>query len=125
MTLTFLFRSGIVIASALLWAAGLRLFVGAALSRRYKLAWIACLVAAGAAIGLLLTGPQVWHRFLILFAVLPLLGAADTFLSRAPRGLPFWIRACGFELGTVFGTAGVTRLVSDVMGIAAVLPAAR
>jgi hypothetical protein len=42
-------------------------------------------------------------------------------LLRSGRGLPFWIRACGFELGTVFGVAGLTRLLCDQAGLRALL----
>ena len=117
----FLFRFGIVVAGAVLWLTGLRLFIGAELPRRRKVGWSACLVVTGALIGLLLSRAQVWEKFLILLALLPLLAAADIFLLRSRRRLSFWIRACGFELGTVFGVAGITRFLCDTAGLSALL----
>lgn len=78
-------------------------------------------MVAGGLIGLLLPGAQVWNKFLILLALLPFLGASDILLLRSRRPLSFWIRACGFELGTVFGMAGITRLLCDRMGVGALL----
>ncbi len=117
----FLVRSGIVVASAVLWLTGLRLFIADELPRRRKLGWGACLVVTGVLIGLLLPRAQVWEKFLLLLALLPLLAAADLFLLRSRRQLSFWIRACGFELGTVFGVAGVTRFLCDSAGLSALL----
>lgn len=121
MTFDVLFRSLVVIAAAILWLRGLRLFLGARLSRRRKLIWTACLIGTGGAIGVILTGSQVWQKFLVLLLLLPGLGAIDIALLRSRRGLSFWIRACGFEVGTVFGMAGVTRLLCDAVGFIAVL----
>lgn len=120
-----LFRSVVLVASAVLWLSGLRLFVRTELSRRRKLVWTACLVATGGVVGLLLSRSQVWEKFLLLLALLPLLGLADRFLLGSRRGVSFWIRACGFELGTVFGMASITRLVCNYAGIAGVLGAPR
>jgi hypothetical protein len=120
-----LFRSVVLIASAILWLSGLRLFLHATLSRRRRLVWTACLVATGGIIGLLLSRSQVWEKFLILLALLPALGLADMLLLRSRRGWSFWIRACGFELGTVFGMASITRLVCDKAGIVGVLGGSR
>jgi hypothetical protein len=117
----FLFRFGILVAGAVLWLTGLRLFIGAELPRPRKVGWSACLVVTGALIGLLLSRAQVWEKYLILLALLPLLAAADVFLLRSGRRLSFWIRACGFELGTVFGVAGVTRFLCDTVGLSALL----
>ena len=121
MTLEILLRSVVLLAGAILWLSGLRLFLRAELSRRRKLVWTACLVVTGGLIGLLLSGRQVWEKFLILLALLPALGVVDIVLLKSRRGLSFWIRACGFELGTVFGMAGVVRILSDAVGITAVL----
>lgn len=121
MTFDTLWRSVVLLAGAILWLAGLRLFIGARLSRRRKLVWTTCLLVTGGLIGVLLSGPQVWEKFLILLALLPVLGVIDIVLLRSRRGLSFWIRACGFELGTVFGMAGVARILCDAAGIAAVL----
>jgi len=114
-----LWRSGVVIVGAALWLTGLRLFLRAELSGRRKLAWSACLVGVGVVIGLLLSRTQVWEKFLILLALLPALGAADTLLLKTRRGFSFWVRACGFELGTVFGVAALTRLLCDAAGFSA------
>ena len=121
MTLDILLRSVVLLAGAILWLSGLRLFLQAELSRRRKLVWTACLVVTGGLIGVLLSGRQVWEKFLILFALLPGLGVVDIVLLKSRRGLSFWIRACGFELGTVFGMAGIVRILSDAVGITAVL----
>ncbi len=118
-----LFGSIVLVASAILWISGLRLFLRAELSSRRKLAWTACLVGLGGVIGVLLSRPQVFQKFLILLALLPALGAIDVALRRSRRGLSFWIRACGFELGTVFGAAAATRILCDAAGIAAILAA--
>ena len=116
-----LFRSSVLVAGAILWLSGLRLFLRAKLSRRWRLVWTACLVAAGGVVGLLLNRPQIWEKFLLVVALLPVLGLADVLLLRSRRGLSFWIRACGFELGTVFGIAGLARTLCDTVGIGAVL----
>ena len=121
MTFDILLRSVVLLAGAILWWTGLRLFLGAAWSRRRQLVWTACLVVTGGLIGVLLSGPQVWEKFLILLALLPALAVVDIALLRSRRGLSFWIRACGFELGTVFGMAGVARILCDAAGITAVL----
>lgn len=121
MTFDVLLGSVVLVASAVLWLSGLRLFLRAELSRRRRLVWTACLVGTGGVIGVLLSRPQVWEKFLILLALLPALGAVDIALVRSRRGVSFWIRACGFELGTVFGMAGVTRILCDTIGFTAVL----
>jgi hypothetical protein len=48
-----------------------------------------------------------------VLVLLPILGIADVLLLRARRGWLFWIRACVFEVGTVFGAEGLTRVVCD------------
>ncbi len=116
-----LLRLLVVAAAAALWVAGLRLFLRAGLSARHKLAWTAALAATGGAIGLLLSATQVWEKFLVLLALLPVLAAVDVFLMRSRRGLAVWLRACGFEVVTVFALAGLTRLICDRVGLAAFL----
>ncbi len=111
----------LVVAAAIIWLAGLRLFLHSGLSRRRKILWTAFLVSVGAAIGLLLTGRQVLEKFLILLALLPVLASIDVVLMRSGRGLSFWIRACGFEVTTVFAVARFTRLLCDRAGLAAFL----
>ncbi len=116
-----LVRTVTLIAAAVLWVAGLRLFLRTELSRHHKFAWTAVLLAAGVVIGLLLTRTQVWDKFLLILALLPVLAAVDLVLMRSGRGLTFWVRACGFEVVTVFGLASVTRLLCDYAGFAAFL----
>jgi hypothetical protein len=73
----------------------------------------------GTGIGLLLSLGQIWSRFLVLLLGLPMLAVADVWLFRSRRGLAFWVRACGFEVCTVFGTAACTRYLLDLLGVAA------
>jgi hypothetical protein len=114
-------RSLVLAAGAALWLAGLRLFLRAGLSRARRLVWSAGLIAVGGLIGLLLSGSQLEQRFGTVLVLLPVLAAVDVRLLRSGRGLSFWIRACGFELGTVFGVAGLTRLLCDQAGLRALL----
>jgi hypothetical protein len=111
-----LLRVAIVAGAGVLWLAGLRLFLHADLSRRRKAAWTALLVVAGIGIGTALPLGQVWNKFLVLLVILPLLGFADVWLLRSGRSLSFWIRACGFEVCTVFGVAACWRLLLDLGG---------
>ncbi|MEX1185976.1 MAG: hypothetical protein WEA80_05245 [Gemmatimonadaceae bacterium] len=98
---------------------GLRLFLRSDLSRRKKVAWTVFLLLAGFGIGLLLPLAELWSKFLVLVVILPALGLADVWLLRSGRSLSFWIRACGFEVCTVFGTAAATRLLLDLAAAAA------
>ena len=113
----------IVAAAAVLWIAGLRLFLKSDLSPVRKAGWTVFLVLVGIGIGILLPLSGIWSRFLLVIVVLPLLGAADVFLFRSGRSLSFWVRACGFEICTVFGAAAATRLLLDLAGAAPWLPA--
>ncbi len=99
-----------IAASVVLWVAGLRLFVKSTLSPRHKIVWTLCLVLVGIAIGALLPLAQIRSRMLLLLAIVPILALVDVMLLRSRRGLSFWIRACGFEIVTVFGTAALTRI---------------
>jgi hypothetical protein len=100
-----------------LWFAGLRLFFRSALPRHRKLTWSAFLLLVGGGVGFLLPGAQVWSKFLLVLVMLPLLALADVWLLRSGHGLSFWVRACGFEVCTVFGAAGVARALFDVARI--------
>ena len=60
---------------------------------------------------------QVWTKFLLLIVILPVLGLADVLLLRSGRGLSFWIRACGFEVCTVFGVAAASPCTSSPQGV--------
>ena len=112
----------IVVSAGLLWFAGLRLFLHSELSRSRKVAWTAILLLVGTGIGIVFPLSQVWSKFLLLIVVLPVLGLADVWLLRSRRGLSFWIRACGFEVCTVFGAAAAARFSFDFANLAALLP---
>jgi hypothetical protein len=97
----------LVAAAAVLWVAGLRLFLSSGLSVRHRLIWSAVLVVAGAAIGALLSQDGISTRFLIALAIVLVL--------RSKRPWSFWLRACGFEICTVFGVAALVRKSVDVL----------
>lgn len=109
--------SALVVGSGALWVAGLRLFVRSELSRRRKLTWSAFLLLGGVGVGVVLPLSELWSKFLLVLALLPLLAVVDVWLLRSERGLSFWIRACGFEACSVFGAAAVARWVFDIAGI--------
>jgi hypothetical protein len=111
----------IVVGAGVLWFAGLRLFLQSDLSRARKAGWTVFLVLVGIGIGIVLPLSQVWSKFRVLVVILPLLGLADALLLRSGRGLSFWIRACGFEVCTVFGVAAGSRFVLDLVGAAALV----
>jgi hypothetical protein len=115
-------RIVLVVGAAALWFAGLRLFLRSDLSRARKVGWAALLVIVGIGIGLVLPPGEVWRRFVLLILILPVLGLADVLLLRSGRGISFWIRACGFEVCTVFGAAAVARYLLDLAGAAARVP---
>jgi hypothetical protein len=113
--------TGILAACALLWAAGLRLFLRSGLSRARRLIWTTVLVAVGGAIGALLPLGGISYRFVIVLCAVPLLGIADVLLFRSGRPFSFWLRACGFEVCTVFAVAALVRMLLDVYGVAALI----
>jgi hypothetical protein len=76
-------------------------------------------VLVGIGIGVVLPLRQVWSKFLLTIVIVPVLGLADVLLLGSRRGLSFWIRACGFEVCTVFAVAAAARLLLDVTGVAA------
>ncbi len=94
----------------LLWASGVWLFAHSALAARRRAFWAAFLAAVGVAVGLLLPLDAIRNRFLVLLALLPLLAFADLKLARSNRTFLFWLRACSFEVCTVFACATLTRL---------------
>lgn len=100
-----------------LWLAGLRLFLHSALPRHRKLTWSVFLLLVGVGVGFLLPAVQIWNKFLLILAMLPLLALADVWVLRSAHGLSFWVRACGFEVCTVFGAAGVARSLFDAARI--------
>jgi hypothetical protein len=110
-----------LVACAVLWVAGVRLFLRSGLSRSHKLTWTVVLVLAGGAIGALLPPHAISFRFLIVLCALPLLGIADVFLLRSRRSFSFWLRACGFEVCTVFAVAALIRMFLDFRGVAPLL----
>lgn len=116
-------RVALIIGAGILWCAGLRLFLRSGLSRSRKVGWTALLVLVGVGIGVVLPLGQVWTKFLYLMLILPVLGLGDVLLLRSRRGLSFWIRACGFEVCTVFGTAAAVRFFLDLTGAAALVTA--
>jgi hypothetical protein len=121
--LELLVRIAIVVGAGVVWFAGLRLFLQSDLSRTRKVGWTAFLVLVGIGIGVVLPLSQVWSKFFLLIVILPVLGLADVLLLRSGRGLSFWIRACGFEVCTVFGAAAAARFLLDLAGAAALVPA--
>jgi glucose-6-phosphate-specific signal transduction histidine kinase len=112
-------RSAVLIGAGALWVAGLRLFLRSDLARARKVRWTAVLVFVGIGIGVVLPLAQVWSRFLLVLLILPILSLADVFVFRSGRGIGFWIRACGFEVCTVFAVAAAARLLLDLTGVAA------
>jgi hypothetical protein len=121
--LALLVRIAVVVGASVLWCAGLRLFLQSDLSRNRKVGWTAFLLLVGIGIGVVLPLGQVWSKFFLLIFLVPALGLADVLLLRSGRGLSFWIRACGFEVCTVFGAAAATRFFLDWAGTAALVPA--
>ncbi len=97
-----------------LWGSGIRLFAQSELDFRRKILWSAFLVAVGACVGLLLPPVEIRNRFLMLLALLPLLALVDVKLARSRRGFLFWLRACSFEVCTVFACAAFVRAAIDL-----------
>jgi hypothetical protein len=116
-------QATILVGAGIVWFAGLRLFLQSDLSRRKKEGWTAFLFLVGISIGIVLPLSQVWSKFFLLIVILPVLGLVDVMLLRSGRGLSFWIRACGFEVCTVFGAAAATRFLLDLASAAALAPA--
>src|SRR5512133_515737 len=108
-----------VAATAVLWSAGLWLFMRAELPARRKIAWVGVLVGVGAFAAVVLPSGALWRKFWWAMALVPFAGAADVLLFRSGRGIAYWVRACGVEVGTVFAGAGLVRRALDAAGIAA------
>jgi len=98
----------------LLWTSGVWLFARSGLTARKKALWALFLIALGVAVGLLLPLAAIRNRFLVLLALLPLLALIDLELARSNRTLLFWVRACSFEVCTVFACAALTRLALTI-----------
>jgi hypothetical protein len=111
----------IMVGASILWVAGLRLFLISDLTRTRKMRWTAILVFTGIGIGVMLPLGQVWSKFLVVLLIIPALALADVALLRARRGVTFWVRACGFEVVTVFAVAVTVRLLLDLAGTAALV----
>jgi len=92
-----------------LWASGVWLFSHSGLAPRKKALWAVFLAALGVAVGLLLPLVAIRNRFIVLLALLPVLALLDLKLARSHRTLLFWVRACSFEVCTVFACAALTR----------------
>ncbi len=119
--LGFSFVGPLLVVAAAFWVAGLRLFVRADMTRRWKLGWCGFLVLIGVAIGVVLPLGQLWRKFLLIMVLLPVIAVADVYLLRTRRGLSYWIRACGFEVGTVFAVAAAARVGLDAAGVIALV----
>lgn len=96
-----------------LWASGLWLFLRSSLSQARKTAWAVFLVSLGVAIGYVLPLPSIRNRFFVLLMALPLLAIVDVKLAKSNRRFSFWLRACSFEICTVFASAALTRITFD------------
>jgi len=110
-------RLAVGLGSGALWLAGLRLFLRSEFSVRRKLGWSAFLLLVGSGVGLVLPLAQLWRDYLLLLALAPVLAVADRVLLGSRHGWSFWVRACGFEVCTVFATAGAARWLFDLAGI--------
>lgn len=95
----------------LLWASGLILFLRSPSSLRRKVIWTLVLVTMGVVVGWLLPASAIREKFAIVIVLLPLLALADVTLMSSHRGFMFWLRACGFEICTVFAVAAWCRFV--------------
>ncbi len=113
--------SSVAIACAACWIAGLRLFVKADIPARRKIVWPCVLLAIGVCVGIVLPMHQLRSKWLWALAILPLAAAADVWLFRSRRGLGYWLRACGFEVVTVFAAAAATRYALDLSGVASLV----
>ena len=89
---------------------GVWLFAHSGLIARKKAIWGLFLVGVGVAVGLLLPLTAIRNRFLVLLALLPVLALIDLKLVRSSRNFLFWVRACCFEVCTVFACAALTRM---------------
>ncbi len=96
-----------------LWVNGLWLFLRLSLSRPRKTAWAVLLVCLGGAVGYLLPLRSIRNRFLVLLVALPVLAIVDVKLAKSNRRFSFWLRACSFEICTVFGSAALTRITFE------------
>ena len=93
-----------------LWVSGVWLFARSGLTRRRKILWALFLLGVGAAVGWFLPLASIRNRFLVLLALLPALALVDIKLAKSNRTFLFWLRACSFEICTVFASAALTRL---------------
>lgn len=98
-----------------LWAIGMSLFVRASLTRSRKTVWTLLLVTAGIAVGVVLPFDAIQNRYFLLVLLLPVLALIDIKLSRSNRSFLFWLRACLFEISTVFLAATLTRSALEAL----------
>ncbi len=101
-----------------LWAAGLVLFVRSPLSSTRKALWLLLLIAVGLFMGAMLSFASIRDKFVFVLVLLPLLAFADVKLIRSDRGFLFWLRACGFEICTVFAVAATARHAFNLLRLA-------
>lgn len=113
--------SSVLVFATALWVAGLWLFVRADMTTRRKVVWTCALLLIGIGLGVVLPAHDVWIKFLWVMALLPVIAAADVTLFRSRRGMTYWIRACGFEVVTVFAAATVARYALDSLHVGALV----
>ncbi len=101
-----------------LWAAGLVLFVRSPLSSNRKVVWLLALLGVGIIAGLLLPFSSIRQKFVIVLLLLPVLAIADVVVMGSKRGFLFWLRACGFEVCTVFAAAAIARHAFEILRLA-------
>ncbi len=101
-----------------LWAAGLVLFVRSPLPSARKVTWLLVLIAVGIVAGFLLPFASIREKFFIVVLLLPALAIADVLLMHSKRGFLFWLRACGFEVCTVFAAAAIARHAFEFLHVA-------
>jgi hypothetical protein len=104
-----------VVVGILLWPLGLAVFLRSELSGRRKIIWTGVLITVGLAIGALLPAPSIVRKFIAMIIALPVFAVVDLAFLKPRRTLSFWIRACGYEVCTVFGVAWVARALIDLL----------
>jgi len=96
-----------------LWASGVRLFLRSPLPRWWTTGLVLLLVLVCIGIGWVLPLAGIRNRFLVLLVALPLLAIIDVKLAKSDRRVTFWLRACSFEICTIFGIAALARFIIE------------